>query len=427
VPKDLPPRFLVSASRYALSCDVMGHMILVLAGEALAAAGVTRTSVILQAPSADLQVRREMALAALRNLTGAAQEAHGPNDWPRAQTALRQLHLELANNGASDLRAFLDEGYLGSVFDEMIALTSGGRAEQMRALGATSAVTVAQLERFLLVCQQVAKPESPPLANFLASIQYFVQAFSSTRSGYRLVYVARPPLLFYGLHGAGGPDDATDRLLRLIALRGEVAERLDCLCCGCDTEIAVALTIGGKALYDIDRAIDLLILGTDPAGHGAAELRAAGYGYIVNAAAATLKNADELKDPLNKIGAEKLLIWDGIFLALTTAETEARANSINRVLCGQSTAEAKWLELVSAMSAACRHKLLLGIATPPADSVVSQVIVAARSQLATDSGITLDPCPTIDVKIPQNLETAFEGFVEDVTLTGDGRLSVHER
>ena len=413
----------------AQSCDIMGHLILVLAGEALAEAGVTRTSVILQAPGSDLQIRREAALGALRGLTGAAREAQAPNEWPRALTALRQLHRELTDSGASDLRAFLDESYLGGVFDEMIALTAGGRASQMRALGATSVVTVAQLERFLMVCQTIARPESPQLATFLNAIQYFVQAFSATRAGYRLVYVARPPLLFYGLYGTGGPDVATARLMRLIALRGEIAERLDCLCCGCDDGHAVGLVIGGKALYDIDRGIDLLAMGVDPAGRGSAELRAVGLGYVVRAAArpgAGPRLPKALAGLLGTLDGEDLLVWDDLFTSLTENEATLRADSVNRVLCAQKVAEARWRDLVASMSSICRQKRILGISAQPGVSAIDRLLGDATTQLGADlaalfPNATLAPCPEIEIRIPQHFETAFEGLVEDVTLTSDGR------
>ncbi|MEO0360496.1 MAG: hypothetical protein AAF322_05280, partial [Pseudomonadota bacterium] len=269
--------------RLAQSCDNMGALIMVKAGEALAAGGVTSTSIILQSAAAELQTRREAVLAALRNLEASKQDAHSPNSWPRGLTALRQLHQALENQGATELRAFLDEGYLSNTFDEMISLASGQSSDAMRALGATSVVVTAQLERFVRVASGVASPQSPPLTNFLAAIQYFVEGFGAARSGHRLVFIARPPLLFYGLYGSSQPDGITDLLLQVIRFRGQFAEALDCLCCcACDDETTRALLIGGKTLYDIDRAID--VLAQAPSGLSDSLLTAVAFDYVVRAA-----------------------------------------------------------------------------------------------------------------------------------------------
>jgi hypothetical protein len=56
--------------RLAQSCDVLSGLMLVLIGDGLAAAGVTRGTVILQVPASDLVERRDAAIAALRMLIG---------------------------------------------------------------------------------------------------------------------------------------------------------------------------------------------------------------------------------------------------------------------------------------------------------------------------------------------------------------------
>lgn len=419
--------------RLAQSCDVMGAMILVTAGEALAASGVTATSVILQSASSDLQVRREAVLAALRNLTGAAQEAYGPNEWPRGLTALRQLHRALEDNGATDLRAYLDEGYLSNLFDGMIALASGRTADGMRALGATSIVTIAQLERFLRVCQQVAEPESPQLAGFLTAIQFFIEAFGAARSGYRLVFIARPPLLFYGLSGVSGPDDATGRLLRLIALRGSYAQALDCFCCGCDADAAEILTIGGKALYDIDRAIDLLAQGSNPQGLGEAELRSAAFGFVVEAARDTIRDdiqtgrdLTDLLAPLTAIVDEGVLLpraGGGIafFNGISATERTRRALLMHGTICLQNATEARWLDLVRNMSASCRQNLLLGNVEAGTLPVITTLLADADRLLSGASGVQLPPCGPVDISIPDHYEVSLETLVHNIPFGGANR------
>ncbi len=63
-------------------------------------------------------------------------------------------------------------------------------------------------------------PPSPAVTTFLKAIQLFLDAFRSSRSGYRLLFVARAPISFYGLSGIGGPDVATLRLIDLVTERG---------------------------------------------------------------------------------------------------------------------------------------------------------------------------------------------------------------
>ena len=57
------------------------------------------------------------------------------------------------------------------------------------------------------------KPGSRLLAAFLEAIHLFVDGFQGSGSGYRLLFIARPPAVFYGLYGIGGPDKPTERLI----------------------------------------------------------------------------------------------------------------------------------------------------------------------------------------------------------------------
>lgn len=430
--------------RLAQSCDVMGGLILVTAGNALAAGGVTTTSVILQSPSSELQVRREAVLAALRNLLGSTQEAHEPNEWPRGLTALRQLMRALEDNGATDLRAYLDEGYLGGIFDQMISLASGRSVDGMRALGATSVVTTTQLERFLRICQQIAEPESPQLTNFLTAIQYFIEGFGAARSGYRLVHIARPPILFYGLYGGTGRDEPTRRLMRLIEYRGQFAQALDCYCCGCEADAAEILTIGCKALYDIDRAIDLLATGSNLEGAGEAELRAAAFGLVVRAARNTIENSIDtdrdlrgLVSPLALIVEEGLLMPrrddNGLIVEILfdldhindpdarQNELERRVEVIHGVLCLQRAGETSWRDLMRAMSTSCRHDLLLGSARDDTEPVITTLLDDADGILQELSGVDLEPCGDLDITIPDHHEVSLETLVHNIPFKGARR------
>ncbi len=435
--------------RLAQSCDVMGHVILVLAGDALAAGGVTRTALVMQTPASDLQMRREAVLAALRNLTGSVQVALAPNDWPRGLTVLGQLHRELERNGAADLRTFLDEGYIGNVFDELIALAANSSSEGLRALGASSVVIVSRLERFVRIASRIAQPSSPPLATFLAAISHFIQSFSAARSGYRLAFVARPPLLFYGLYGIRGADDGTRRLLAIIAHRGRIAELVDCLCCECREGAAEALAVLCKVIYDIDHAIDLMIQGTDHRGRGQAEQRAAAYSLIVGSALnnATIAN---LVDSINGLRQELdnllgQLFWDELIPPVnenaappvTEDHVLAIINRLHGVLCAQRSSEARWRQLVENMSPICRQDQVQGGGnarnlTPGEliDALINDTMLRLRNAARNALGqgdYDLPDCDTAEAMIPPHMETSLDGLINDIFPDGEGRSELFGR
>ena len=109
-----------------------------------------------------------------------------------------------------------------------------------------------------------------------------MDAFVNAASGYRLLFVSRPPIVYYGLYGLGGPDEASHTLLNIVIARGRLAEMLDCyMGCHCGAEEASCQIKLDKILYDVDRAIDLYAQGADPMGEGEPEHRAAAYGFIV--------------------------------------------------------------------------------------------------------------------------------------------------
>ena len=270
-----------SYRRLAQSLDEVASLLLVLAGEALAASGMAGGRFLLSVPASELQSRRDAILMALRNLLGSSQQAYGNDQWPWGLSGLRDVLLIIERSGHLDLRALLDENVLGGLLDELIERASQNSATSLRALGATSEVTVQRLYRLLFVVNNNVDPPSPPVTTFLTAIQLFLDAFTSSRSGYRLLFVARAPVSFYGLSGIGGPDDATGRLIDLVIQRGKLAKLLDCyLGCECCADEVICQILLDKLLYDTDRAIDLYTLGSDIDGNGEPERRAAAFGLL---------------------------------------------------------------------------------------------------------------------------------------------------
>lgn len=287
----LTPTVNSAYRKLAQSLDEVAGVLLVIMGETIANIGMGGGRFLLQAPVSELQSRRDAVIYALRNLIGSTQEAYGPNDWPRGLQAYSQVLDRLDKNAHHDLRTLFQENEVARMMDELIHHATGNTSEGFRALGATAQLTLERFRRLILFGQGIISPESPPLAAFLTSIELFLSAFDNADSGYRLLTVSRPPVLFYGLYGIGGQDDASRRLLNLIILRGKLAEELDCyLGCGCGKDEVKCQIILDKILYDVDRAIDLYALGSEDFGEP--EQRAAAYGYIIDAVLNTVVGID---------------------------------------------------------------------------------------------------------------------------------------
>jgi hypothetical protein len=290
----LTPPMNASYRNLAQSLDEVASVILVMMGEALANTGMAGGRFLLQAPFSDLQLRREVVLNALRNLTGATQEAFGPSDWPRGIDAYRQLYRMFQTQGYDELRSLLMEDELARSMDELIQLAGGGAANGLRALGATAFTQLNRFMRFVQLTSEAVSPASPPLVAFQEALQVFIDGFAPA-GGFRLLRIARPAILFYGLYGSDEVSRADRRLLQLVINRGTLAGQLDCLSrCECSDAVVRTQIVGDRALYDLDRAIDLYCIGD--ADLGIPEVRASAFGFVIEAAPAlmTLSAGSEL-------------------------------------------------------------------------------------------------------------------------------------
>lgn len=266
----------------AKSLDEVSAMILVTLGDALANSGPGGARFILQAPASELQSRRDAVIYALRNLIGTTAEGYGPNEWPRGLVAYRQFVERLERSGHADLRSLFQENYVANALDELVHWANSGASDDLRALASTSDLALERFRRLIILASRLIDPESPPLAAYVSAIQLFLDGFEHGESGSRLLYIARPPIVFYGLYGMSGMDEAgTRRLVDIIIARGHLAEQLDCyLGCSCGADQVRCQIILDKILYDVDRAIDLYALGTT--SEGEPEQRAAAYGVLID-------------------------------------------------------------------------------------------------------------------------------------------------
>lgn len=276
----LTPNLSPTYRQLAKSLDEVSAVILVTMGEAIANIGQGGARFLLQAPASELQARRDALVYALRNLVGTAQESYGPNEWPRGLVAYRQFIQRLEESGHSDLRALFQEPFVAKTLDELLHWSNSGTGEDLRALGSMSHIVLEKFKRLVMLAARLVDPEAPALAAYLSAIQLFLDAFEHGSSGARLLHIARPPILFYGLYGMGELDPPTRRLIELLVVRGRLANKLDCyLGCNCGSIQVKCQILLDKILFDIDRAIDLYALGSTKTQEP--EQRAAAYGVLI--------------------------------------------------------------------------------------------------------------------------------------------------
>jgi len=431
----LTPNMSIHYRQLAKSLDEVGNMILVSMGEAVAQSGHGGGRFLLQAPASELQARRESVINALRNLAGSSSQSYGVNDWPRGLVAYREVINYLEDNGLTDLRAMFQENHVARSLDDVVFWATRGGSDDLRALGATALLALERFRRLELVLRRRVDPESPALATYLSAIRLFLDTFENAGAGYRLLYIARPPISFYGLYGVGGPDKPTQRLLTLIQLRGQLAQILDCyLGCECGESLVSCQIMLDKLLYDTDRAIDLYAMSQNTQGIGPAEQRALAYGVIADrlvrcslgdscepqCADGALENGCDAVVSCGSVscverypGLEEIVqgirdtLWYENSLAVDANAGECAIASlmddddaIGRVmeeLCAQQDAESQWAHLLKAMAPACRFEDALSPSSDLIDSAIAAVAKLGAS------------CPD-PFDIPPHFETSLSGI-----------------
>ena len=426
----LTPTLSLTYRKFAQSLDEVAAVILVTMGEALANAGLSGGRFLLQVPYTELQVRRDVAIAALRNLIGSAQETYGQNEYHRGLHAYRLLFKKLEDLGQGELRTLLVESQLAQIMDEMIHRAAHGRPEGLRALGATAQLDVHRFRRLVVIGQSVLGTQastrtraritsppisdspplvsdSPPLVSFLDALLLFVEAFDNA-GGFRLLRIARPPILLYGLYGTTGLDKAEKRLLDLVIQRNLLADELDCfLQCDCSEPKVTCQIILDKILYDVDRAIDLYALGNDDLGEP--ECRAGAYAAVIDAFLNS--NPCNLGDSppsslipgiLDTIVARLQPVATDPFWDLSSAGEFAKQACIDlrkEELCLQHDMEGQWQNLVKTMAPNCVAGGL-GSVFIAIENIIRAAIALVIGVVTDDVDLD-EECPPIDVFVPE--------------------------
>jgi len=365
------PAMNVYYRKLAQSLDEAANVLVVRMGEALANVGFSGGRFLLQAPYAELQARRDSVIQNLRGLLTSYQMDWSVNDWNRGLDSYLRLTDVLERQGQGDLRALLHENELSRCMDNLIQRAAHGNVEGLRALGSTAKLDLQRFRRLLAAGMQINNPLSPPLTSFLQSLDLFIKAFGDT-GGFRLLWIARPPLLFYGLYGSGVTgNSAAQRLIGVASKRAALADALDCLSGhGSPPELQVLMD---KILYDVDRAIDLYAMGSQEFGE--AEKRAAAYGYLI---ATTLKTSlpaalhpksQRIEDNQPKIGHLLRDIRNDLLPIFTESEAASidglsmsvfldqikLAKEINLAIGADALLKAELLEVINRLDTDIRH------------------------------------------------------------------------
>ena len=408
---------------FAQSLDEVAAVLLVMMGESLANVGFAGGRYLLQAPYSELQVRRDAAVYALRNLVGSTQEAYGPNDWPRGLDAYRRLFDALEEHGQSDLRALLVETELTRTMDELIQRAAHGTVGGLRALGSTAQLDLERFRRLVAIGGRAVSPESPPLTSYLEALQLFADAFDPS-GGSRLLHIARPPILFYGLYGVAPLREADRRLTQLLIQRGVLAGELDCLmACDCSDATTLCQIVLDKILYDVDRAIDLYAVGSKDLG--SPECRASAYSFVIDAAFSlvcgtqppTSNTLTLIRGLLRPVGPGPVSPDWEVSSASNFPSACSPAIRVQELLI-QKDAEARWANLVSTMAPNCRAiESIFGI-SGQTTRLINRAINIVQGAGPSDAPVTFG---RFEPTIPPHFETTLQSIVDDVSRTGEGR------
>jgi hypothetical protein len=275
--------------------------------------------------------------------------------------------------------------------------------------------------------------------------------------GFRLLRIARPSVLNYGLYGPSRISAAEQRLIGLVTRRGALARELDCLTdCACDDDTVLAQIVLDKLLYDVDRAIDYYCVGD--ADLGLPEARAAACSHLIDVVidlpahwpwnrppnvpqplfiaqipAAVRGELTEIRNLLRPVGVPALG-WEttqavyhanlnGNLAWLGGAATTLRfAQVLHDELCLQRDTDQQWRALVEQMTTGCLSAdLIFRDAADAAEGVLPLIVdraldtIEAATVAAVDAnGVSIQvrgTCVPVEAIVPPHFEEALERIV----------------
>jgi hypothetical protein len=424
----LTPELNENYRNLAQSLDEVCAVLLVLMGESMANAGFAGGRYLLQVPFSELQSRRDAVLIALRNLSGGAQASLTQSTWPRGLDAYRKVFNVLEDRGQTELRSLLSESELAHAMDDLIQAAGGGSSTGMRRVGATAWGPINRFRRFVQITSSDADLRSPALAGFQEALQLFIDGFENA-GGFRLLRIARPSVLLYGLYGSTQLEPADQRLVELVTRRATLASAIDCVTrCACESKSIKQQIVLDTILFNVDRAIDLYAIGEK--NFGEPEQRAAACGLLINAALYprdwTMSPPDYLEsfdtnglsinEQLNEL--RKQLIPDKDLIKNTDAQ-----RTIGHELALQVQTDMKWSSIVQQMASGC----------VPIDKVFGSKLNDLGCLIAFQYGaLTLVGDGTTDyfappLSIPSDGETSWDDIAKQIQTTNGTLIGISEK
>lgn len=382
----------------ATSLDEAANVLLVVMGEALSENGLEAGGYIPEAPLSELEGRRSMVLAALRNLMGSVAPAQDQGTWPWGINAYGALLSRLNRDGQAELRSLLTEAELSRVMDGLVNRAGSGDGDGLRALGATAQIELTRMRRLVGYWPRIGT-KSPAMANFLRALQLFVEAFDPS-AGSRLLVIARPPILSYGISQRLQPGTPAANLQVLALRRAQFAADVDCfLACGCgDATQQRQQVILDKLLYDLDRSVDLYALGTGTVA-GPVEWRGHGYSVLFRMFATDLQGAIPASSLFE---LANLTAVPAVNDPLTDpAERATILEAACAELCAQISAEQEWWRMVQVMVPSCGRQDALRTQLDSSGNGRTGLLQRALDALDPDHG-----CPPTRIRLPVDPATA---------------------
>jgi hypothetical protein len=305
----LHPEMASAYRRLATTLDRAADVLRVLLGVGLFEAGFADGGLLVHVSQAELMFRRDTVLKALRSFESLEENDEDSKDWGDGPASYRALEQAIDNAGAPELKVYLREEMLGPVLEHLIsdAFSRGGTAGAPFPASSPSTFERLQLNRFLEITEQQLEnsngfehfarsvqkggstralpsrqPVSAGLHALVHSLKLFLAPFEGDRAGARYMDLAMPlPIATWQMD----EDDAEARMILrdLVNARAALAYALSAEA-RCTTDDPAELqwqALVDRALFSIDRCVDLLALGVGrPGAWQDSELRAISHARI---------------------------------------------------------------------------------------------------------------------------------------------------
>jgi len=285
----LNPMVSAEYRRLASTQERAAVVLRVLAGEALFHAGFEEGGSVFQVPFEDVRQRREALLGAVQRFTSGA--ADGSDPWADGEASYGMLLERLSEQGHQDLRAIIRPNTMARLLQVLLDKLSSQQPSALRGLASSAPIELMQLRRLHDVASGLwdssqgteaeSEAASAPLAALVRSLDMFIKAFERPGAGARLLSLVLPaPLASLQLVDAEGGIGTVHTLFRE---RAYIQAGLDAIYAdpGFDPMDWALPVKAERALYDINRVIDLLLLDSGTSLQGQGQDRSRLYGWVL--------------------------------------------------------------------------------------------------------------------------------------------------